>query len=75
MVSLRFLQNYNIYDKELYENFVRDVEEVMKPTSKEEQRENLKTIVEAQDPITNEKLSRFFELLAVLDFHKKHETT
>ena len=56
MVSLRFLQNYNIYDKELYENFVRDVEEVMKPTSKEEQRENLKTIVEAQDPITNEKL-------------------
>ena len=73
LVSLRFLQSFNIYDKELYDDLVRDIEMALKPMSKAAQIKNLETICQAQDPITNEKIDRFFELLAVMDFQKKTE--
>ena len=47
LVSLRFLQNFSIFDKELYDNFVVDVEKALSPVSKEAQIKNLKAIYEA----------------------------
>ena len=35
LVSLKFLQNFNIYDKELFESFAQDINQALKPASKD----------------------------------------
>ena len=69
LVSLKYLQNFNIFDRELFESFTHDINQALKPYSKEAQLKNIATICEAQDPITNETHDRFYDILAILDFY------
>ena len=74
LVSLKFLQNFNIYDKELFESFAQDINQALKPASKDTQMRNIASICQAQDPITNETLDRFYDMLSTLEFYiKQHD--
>lgn len=66
---LSFLSFYKIFDRQLFQNFIKDLK-MLKTDSSGKFETLLTSVCSSRDPIDNNSLDHFNELLQLLDFYQ-----
>lgn len=70
LAVLRMYQQHHIFDENLFNNFIQDLDTNWHEYSKDD----FKTVTESRDPLLNEPIDHFFELLEVLNFYREWQS-
>lgn len=66
---LRFMSNYKVFDRELFQNFINELHKTRK-YSDEQFETYVRNLCFSQDPVSNQSMDHFNDLLQVLDFYQ-----
>jgi len=73
LLVLRFLQRHQVFNEGLFSDFTQWFFHSVRQTKEKDFEQAIAKMCQSQDPLTNERLDHFDDLLTVLDFYLKNQ--